>query len=93
MGVVRGALGPMLERTIKEQLNREHLVVEGKGERIEVNELKIIKGTSPPNNNLQIVDEELNALVILEEDEAAKEEEEKPIGKQSWIAMAVPAAS
>ena len=33
MGVVRGALGPQLEKTIKEQLSYEHKVMEGKAER------------------------------------------------------------
>ena len=33
MSVVRGALGPLLEKTIKEQLNYEHRVLEGKAER------------------------------------------------------------
>ena len=36
MSVVRGALGPLLERSIKEQLAYEHEVLEGKKERIPV---------------------------------------------------------
>ena len=36
MSVVRGALGPLLEKTIKEQLNYEHRVLEGKAERTTV---------------------------------------------------------
>lgn len=33
MAVVRGALGPQLEKTLKEQLEYEHQVLEGKAER------------------------------------------------------------
>ena len=33
MDIVRGALGPELERAIKKQLAQEHLVLEGKAER------------------------------------------------------------
>ena len=33
VSVVRGALGPLLYKTIKEELNYEHQVLEGKAER------------------------------------------------------------
>ena len=33
VSVVRGALGPQLERTIREQLEHEHSVLDGKAER------------------------------------------------------------
>lgn len=33
VSVVRGALGPQLERTIREQLEYEHTVLDGKAER------------------------------------------------------------
>ena len=33
VSVVRGALGPQLERTIREQLEHEHSVIDGKAER------------------------------------------------------------
>ena len=36
VAVVRGALGPQLEKTIKEQLEYEHQVLEGKAERKQV---------------------------------------------------------
>ena len=36
MSVVRGALGPLLDKTIREQLSHEHQVLEGKAERITV---------------------------------------------------------
>ena len=37
--VVRGALGPELERAVKKQLAQEHLVLEGKAERKPVRKL------------------------------------------------------
>ena len=33
MSVVRGAMGPLLEKTIRDELSYEHQVVEGKAER------------------------------------------------------------
>lgn len=36
VGVVRGALGPQLEKTIRQQLDYEHQVLEGKAERVAV---------------------------------------------------------
>lgn len=36
VSVIRGALGPLLERTIKEQLAHEHAVLEGKKKRVPV---------------------------------------------------------
>ena len=36
VALVRGAMGPMLERTIKERLSHEHKVLQGEAERVEV---------------------------------------------------------
>lgn len=36
MAVVRGAMGPLLERTIKDKLAHEHKVLEGEAERVKV---------------------------------------------------------
>ena len=36
MAVVRGAMGPLLERTIKEKLAHEHKVLNGEAERVQV---------------------------------------------------------
>ncbi len=36
IAVVRGAMGPLLERTIKEKLTHEHKVLEGEAERVQV---------------------------------------------------------
>lgn len=43
MSVVRGALGPLLEKTIKEQLSYEHQVLDGKAERKQVSAQQIIQ--------------------------------------------------
>lgn len=42
MEVVRGAFGPQLEKSIKEQLNYEHQVLEGKAERKTVGNFRVI---------------------------------------------------
>jgi hypothetical protein len=44
VAVIRGALGPMLEKTIKEQLSYEHEVLEGKQERVPVSVLSCKQG-------------------------------------------------
>lgn len=41
MAVIRGALGPLLEKTIKEQLAHEHDVLEGKKDRVPVSCAKL----------------------------------------------------
>ncbi len=44
MSVVRGALGPKLEATIKEKLAEEHEVLEGKRERVVVSDSCCLAG-------------------------------------------------
>ena len=48
MSVVRGALGPLLEKTIKEQLSYEHQVLDGKAERKQVCAQQIFKNSVIP---------------------------------------------
>ena len=49
--MVRGALGPLLEKNIKEQLSYEHEVLEGKRERVSVSTIGEI-ASAPVNHTL-----------------------------------------
>ena len=48
VSVIRGALGPLLEKTIKEQLSYEHEVLEGKKERVPVSIMSLEGGCRTP---------------------------------------------
>ncbi len=81
MSVVRGAMGPQLEKNIKKQLEIEHKVIDEGIERTPVSVIKIMSATEKALRILlylllliQIVDESLDAEEVVLEDEVVEEE-------------------
>lgn len=79
VSVVRGALGPLLERTIKEQLAYEHEVLEGKKERVPI-----------IDEALDMAEQELEEDE--EEEEAEPQGRPEPVHKQFTVMVIKPDA-